>query len=140
MLAQRTADATVAEARAESDAIIAQSREEAERLLDNARTLASKTIEDTRADARRAVENDRVHAENELQSLHRSPRFPGLRRRSSRAVLAGTARAFARRGGSRCRNLSSVCRPDSARSGGHCSRRPPSRASNESNDRVSRHP
>lgn len=68
-LAQRTADAAVAEARAESDAIIAQSRDEAERLLDNARTLAAKTVEDSRAEARRAVEGDRVRAENELQSL-----------------------------------------------------------------------
>ncbi len=68
-LAQRTADAAVAEARGESNAIIAQSRDEAERLLDNARTLAAKTIEDSRAEARRAVEGDRVHAENELQSL-----------------------------------------------------------------------
>ena len=68
-LAQRTADAAVAEARSESDAIIAKSREEAERLLDNARSLAAKTIDDSRAEARRAVEGDRVHAENELQSL-----------------------------------------------------------------------
>lgn len=68
-LAQRTADAAVAEARSEADAIIGQSRDEAERLLDNARTLAAETIEDSRADARRAVEGDRVRAENELQSL-----------------------------------------------------------------------
>lgn len=68
-LAQRTADAAVAEARAESEAIVAQSRDEAERLLDNARTLAAKAIEDSRAEARRAVEGDRVRAENELQSL-----------------------------------------------------------------------
>lgn len=69
VLAQRTADTTVAEARAEAESIIAQSREEAERLLENARTLAAKTVEDSRAEARRAVEGDRVHAENELQSL-----------------------------------------------------------------------
>ena len=68
-LAQRTADAAVAEARSESAEIVAKSRDEAERLLSNARALAAKTIDDSRAEARRAVEGDRVQAENELQSL-----------------------------------------------------------------------
>jgi len=68
-LAQRTADAAVAEARSESEAMIAKSRDEAERMLDHARTLAAKTIDDSRAEARRAVEGDRMQAENELQSL-----------------------------------------------------------------------
>ena len=68
-LAQRTADAAVAEARSESEEIVTKSRDEAERLLSNARALAAKTIDDSRAEARRAVEGDRVQAENELQSL-----------------------------------------------------------------------
>ena len=68
-LAQRTADAAVAEARSESAEIVAKSQDEAERLLSNARALAAKTIDDSRAEARRAVEGDRVQAENELQSL-----------------------------------------------------------------------
>ncbi|MBI4883928.1 MAG: DivIVA domain-containing protein [Actinobacteria bacterium] len=69
LLAQRTADSAVAEARAEADSIRDQSRDEAERILDGARMLAAKTIEDSRAEARRAVEGDRVRAENDVQSL-----------------------------------------------------------------------
>lgn len=68
-LAQRTADAAVAEARSEADSILAKSRDEADRVLEHARSLAAKTIDDSRAEARRAVEGDRIHAENELQSL-----------------------------------------------------------------------
>lgn len=69
LMAQRTADSAVAEARVEAESITAQAREEASRVLDGARTMATKTIEDSRADARRAVDDDRVKAENEVQSL-----------------------------------------------------------------------
>ncbi len=69
LMAQRTADSAVAEARVEAESITAQAREEASRVLDGARTMAAKTIEDSRADARRAIDDDRVKAENEVQSL-----------------------------------------------------------------------
>jgi DivIVA domain-containing protein len=69
LLAQRTADATIAEARGEADNITAHAREEASRVLDSARTMATKTVEESRADARRAVEDERVRAENEVQAL-----------------------------------------------------------------------
>ena len=69
LLAQRTADTAVMEARAEADGITAQAREEASRVLDCARTMASKTVDDSRLEARRAVEDERVRAENEVQSL-----------------------------------------------------------------------
>jgi DivIVA domain-containing protein len=69
LLAQRTADAAVAEARAEADKITSHAREEASRVLDSARTMAAKTVDDSRADARRAVEDERVKAENEVQAL-----------------------------------------------------------------------
>ena len=69
LLAQRTADTAISEARAEADGITAQARDEASRVLDSARTMAAKTVEDSRLDARRAVEDERVRAENEVQSL-----------------------------------------------------------------------
>jgi DivIVA domain-containing protein len=69
LLAQRTADAALAEARAEAENINGRAREEAARVLDSARTMAAKTIEDARTDARRAVDDERVKAENEVQAL-----------------------------------------------------------------------
>ena len=69
LLAQRTADTTIEEARSQADGITAQAREEASRVLDSARTMASTTIEDSRAEARRALEDEHVRAENEVQSL-----------------------------------------------------------------------
>ena len=58
LLAQRTADMTVAEARAEADRLIAVGRDE-----------AAKMVEDARADARRAGESERVQVEGEVQAL-----------------------------------------------------------------------
>ena len=69
LLAQRTADLTIADARTEAESITAHAREEASRVLDSARTMAAKTVDESRADARRAVEDERVRAENEVQSL-----------------------------------------------------------------------
>lgn len=69
LLAQRTADQTVAEARVEADAIVVKAREEAGRVLDTARTMAAKTVDDARFEARRAAEDEKVKAENEVQSL-----------------------------------------------------------------------
>jgi DivIVA domain-containing protein len=69
LLAQRTADATVAEAKDEADGILTQAREEAGRVLDNARTMATKTLDEARSDARRAADDERVLAENEVQAL-----------------------------------------------------------------------
>jgi len=69
LLAQRTADQTVAEARIEADGIVVKAREEAGRVLDTARTMAAKTVDDARFEARRAAEDEKVKAENEVQSL-----------------------------------------------------------------------
>ena len=69
LLAQRTADAALSDARVEAEGITAHAREEAARVLDSARTRAAKTVEDARADARRAVDDERVKAENEVQAL-----------------------------------------------------------------------
>ena len=69
LLAQRTADAYLAEARAEADQIVVTARDEAGRVLDSARAMAAKTVDDARADARRAGEDEHIRAENEVQSL-----------------------------------------------------------------------
>lgn len=69
LLAQRTADQTIGEARIEADQIVVKAREEAGRVLDTARTMAAKTVDDARFEARRAVEDEKVKAENEVQSL-----------------------------------------------------------------------
>ncbi|MDP2290913.1 MAG: DivIVA domain-containing protein [Actinomycetota bacterium] len=69
LLAQRTADTTVSDARAEAEAVTSQAREEASRVLESARVMAAKTVEEGRIEMRRAVEDERVKAENEVQAL-----------------------------------------------------------------------
>jgi len=69
VLAQRTADTTVAEAKAEAEGIVAQARDEAGRVLDNARVMAAKTLDDARSESRRASEDEKLRAENEVQAL-----------------------------------------------------------------------
>jgi DivIVA domain-containing protein len=69
LLAQRTADQTVSEARSEADSIVAKARDEAGRVMDTARTMAAKTVDDARFEARRAAEDEKVSADNEVQSL-----------------------------------------------------------------------
>jgi DivIVA domain-containing protein len=69
LLAQRTADTTVAEAKAEADQLVVQAREEAGRVLDNARVMAAKTLDDARFESRRAGEDEKLRAENEVQAL-----------------------------------------------------------------------
>jgi DivIVA domain-containing protein len=58
LLAQRTADATVAEARTEADSILAAARAE-----------ATKIVEDAKVEGRKANESERIKAENEVQAL-----------------------------------------------------------------------
>lgn len=69
LLAQRTADAAIAEARAEADQLLGSAREEAGRVLDSARSMASRTLDDAREEARRAVGDERLRAEAEVQAL-----------------------------------------------------------------------
>jgi DivIVA domain-containing protein len=69
LLAQRTADAAIAEARTEADRLLSDAREEAGRVLDSARSMASKAVDEARADARRSVADERIRAESEVQSL-----------------------------------------------------------------------
>ncbi|MFM7686808.1 MAG: DivIVA domain-containing protein [Actinomycetota bacterium] len=69
LLAQRTADAAVAEARAEADQVLGAAREEAGRVLDSARSMAARSLDDAREEARRAVGDERMRAEAEVQAL-----------------------------------------------------------------------
>src|SRR3954454_4449810 len=69
VLAQRTADATIADARAEADRVLNEARAESEATLDSTREMSSKLLEDARTEARRASEAERFAAENEVQSL-----------------------------------------------------------------------
>ena len=55
LLAQRTADAAVAEARREAELLLSSAREEAGRVLDSAKGIASKAVDEAREDARRSV-------------------------------------------------------------------------------------
>lgn len=69
LLAQRTADAAIADARQEADSILTEGREEAARLLESARAMAARTVDDARHEARRSAEDERVRIENEVQAL-----------------------------------------------------------------------
>jgi DivIVA domain-containing protein len=69
LLAQRTADTTVAEAKAEAEGTTRNARNEADRLIADARSAANTMIEEAKADARRAGEGERVKVESEVQQL-----------------------------------------------------------------------
>jgi len=69
VLAQRTADTTVADARAEAERIVQQATVEAETTIDSTREMSSQILEDARAEARRASDAERQTAENEVQAL-----------------------------------------------------------------------
>ncbi|MDO8391875.1 MAG: DivIVA domain-containing protein [Actinomycetota bacterium] len=69
LLAQRTADSTVAEARAEAQAVTSSAREEASRVVDDARALTTKMVDEARVEARRSKEEELARAENEVQAL-----------------------------------------------------------------------
>ena len=69
LLAQRTADTTVAEAQAEADRLLGAARDDAGANLDRARAEATQLVEDARAEARKAGESERVQVEGEVQAL-----------------------------------------------------------------------
>jgi DivIVA domain-containing protein len=69
LLAQRTADTTVAEARIEAERMRNEARSEAEATIDSTREMSAKLLEDARVEARRSSEVERTAAENEVQSL-----------------------------------------------------------------------
>jgi DivIVA domain-containing protein len=69
LLAQRTADATVAEAQAEADRLLGAARDDAESALDAARAASDRLVEDAKVEARKAGESARVQVEGEVQAL-----------------------------------------------------------------------
>jgi DivIVA domain-containing protein len=69
LLAQRTADTTVAQANADAESITVRARVDATTVIDNARAMADKLLDEARLEARRSAENERIKAENEVQAL-----------------------------------------------------------------------
>lgn len=69
LLAQRTADTTVAEAEAEAAAITKRAEEEVARELEGAHTAAAKMVDEARLEARRTKDDEVTKAENEVQAL-----------------------------------------------------------------------
>jgi cell division septum initiation protein DivIVA len=69
LLAQRTADGLIAEARSEADTMVNAARAEASTMVADAQRQAETTIEDARVEGRRALETERAKAEGEVQAL-----------------------------------------------------------------------
>jgi DivIVA domain-containing protein len=69
LLAQRTADNTVAQANAEAESITSKARIDATTVIDNARAMSDKLLDEARLEARRSAESERIKAENEVQAL-----------------------------------------------------------------------
>jgi DivIVA domain-containing protein len=69
MLAQRTADTTIAEAKTEAESILASAHGEAGSMIASARVQASRVVDEARVEARRTSEAERLKAESEVQAL-----------------------------------------------------------------------
>jgi DivIVA domain-containing protein len=69
LLAQRTADTTVAEARAEAERIEREASTEAAKTIDSTREMSARLLEEAREDARRAGEAERLNVKTEVDSL-----------------------------------------------------------------------
>jgi DivIVA domain-containing protein len=69
LLAQRTADNTMARANSDAESITVKARVDATTVIDNARSMADKLLDEARMEARRSAEGERIKAENEVQAL-----------------------------------------------------------------------
>lgn len=69
LLAQRTADTAVAEARAESARILMKANDEAAGTLDSTREMSAQLLAEARDDARKAGENERLELAGEVDAL-----------------------------------------------------------------------
>ena len=69
LLAQRTADSTVAEARAEAARLVADAKDEAARTLDSTRVMSARLIDEARDEARRVGEVERDNVAGEVEAL-----------------------------------------------------------------------
>ncbi len=69
LLAQRTADTTVAEARAEAERLRAEAESEANQQIDSSREMSEALLNEARAEARKVGEAERTAMEGEVNSL-----------------------------------------------------------------------
>ncbi len=69
LLAQRTADMTVAEAKADAERIARDATEEASRTLDSTREMSVRLLDEARDEARRAGDTERSAVRTEVESL-----------------------------------------------------------------------
>ena len=69
LLAQRTADTTIAEAEAEAARLRSAAEEEATRTLDSTREMSTRLLDEAREEARRTGEAERLQVESEVNSL-----------------------------------------------------------------------
>ncbi len=69
LLAQRTADTTVAEARDEAARIVGSANDEAATTLDSVREMASQLLDEARGEARRVGETERLAIDSEVEAL-----------------------------------------------------------------------
>lgn len=69
LLAQRTADATVADAQQEAERLVAAANDEAATTLDSTREMAARLLEDAREEARKVGESERLAVESEVNAL-----------------------------------------------------------------------
>lgn len=69
ILAQRTADLTVAEAQTEAESIRSSAAADAATVLEEAQAMATKLLDEARSDARRTKDDEVQRAENEVQAL-----------------------------------------------------------------------
>ena len=69
LLAQRTADTAVAEAKAEADRIEREASAEAAKTIDSTREMSARLLEEARDEARRAGESERLNVKTEVDSL-----------------------------------------------------------------------
>ena len=69
LLAQRTADTAVAEARSEAARIVRSANDEAATTLDSTREMAAQLLDEARSEARRAGESERISIAGEVEAL-----------------------------------------------------------------------
>ena len=69
LLAQRTADNAVSEARSEAERIVRSANDEAATTLDSTREMAAQLLDEARSEARRAGESERIAIAGEVEAL-----------------------------------------------------------------------
>ena len=77
LLAQRTADATVSDAKAEAERIVTAAHEEAASTIDSTREMSARLLEEARTEARSVSEAELKAAQSEVESLVARREFLG---------------------------------------------------------------